>query len=126
MIRKAVSFIPYLIRSLWTIDEHRGTIDMISDSGLYLNIGFKAYSRNVMTGTRAFRRRVYQEADRVAKYGNGTLIRVRLQETSVLGTVLVLRGDEVSEDDISVEVIQDPKFYDISTLGIGELVLVNL
>jgi hypothetical protein len=126
MIRKAASFIPYFIRSLWTVDEHRGTIDMISDSGMYLSIGFKAYSRHIHSGSRAFRRRVYQHADRFAKAGNGQLIRVRLQEISVLGTVLVLRDDEVSDDDISVEVVQDPRFHDISTLGSDDFVLINL
>lgn len=126
MFRKLTSFIPYFLRSLWIVDVHRGSIDMLSNQGLYMNIGFNAQSRRIRTGTRAFRRHVYHEAKRFAEAGNGKLIRVRLQEISVMGTVVILREDEVSEDAVSIEVIPDPKFREIAMFGSEDFTLVNL
>lgn len=112
--------------SFWLIDEHRGMLTMIGNENLTLTIPFNAYSRRRMSGSRIFRRKVFKDASKFTVDAKCKLIEVRMQESSVLGKLVIVRPDVISEDAMSVEVVKDPLFRDIAILGSETLVLTNL
>lgn len=123
---KLLTRISAYLRSFWIIDRHRGVIDVISKEGYYLNIPFDAQCRERYTGTRKFYRKVHAEALKISKGNKDKLMRVRLQERTDRGNLVILRTDNHSSDGMSVEIDQNPGIQTIADMGDGKFLLVNL
>jgi hypothetical protein len=126
MFKKLVKEVVHYLRSFWMIDVHRGAIDILSDDGYVLTIPFNAQCRQRKTGTRYFYRLVFNHAHQFSERVESKLIKVRLQEKSVLGKVVIFRNDPESADAMSVETITEPRVRDIAMFGDVSLHLVNL
>lgn len=123
---KVLARVSAYLRSFWIIDRHRGVIDVISKEGYYLNLPFDAQCKERFTGTRTFYRKVHKEALKISGTNGDKLMRVRLQERTIRGNLVILRSDDHSSDGMSVEIDQDPSFRTIADMGDEKFLLVNL